>query len=231
MGSGSSRNARTSSGVGGSPIRSNDRRLSRTCRDASAESSRCSRSSRAMMNASIGLRTRDVFCGVGMVGQHPHGLPSQSRIGCLQCGSQRLRRQRLPPREHPQRGNASGHRCVSGRQSLQCGGGTAVVALATDTTTADTEHTLTGLTNDAYYFKVRSRNAHGESAWSMVQSIVVNVNQAPPAAFHPSPQDGATRVARSDLVVSWDSNDDPDGDARVSGDQEDVALGDTHHRE
>jgi|GEM_PF-4629581 len=78
--------------------------------------------------------------------------------------------------------------------------------------TSNTEYLVTNLENDTYYFKVKAVNDSGESGWSSVTQINVNVNIAPPKAFHPFPANGAVNVARTNVELGWDSDDDPNGD-------------------
>ncbi len=80
----------------------------------------------------------------------------------------------------------------------------------------DDEYTFNNLENGTYYFKVRARNEHGRSAWSSLVSIRVAKNHNPLAASGPYPSLGARNVPRANLELSWDIEDDPDGDPVTS---------------
>src|SRR5262249_55296419 len=83
----SARNAATSSGVGGRPMRSSDARRSSVILSARAAGRRCFASSSERTNASIGVRTHARFAGAGGVGRTTRWSDHHWRWASLNCGA------------------------------------------------------------------------------------------------------------------------------------------------
>lgn len=70
---------------------------------------------------------------------------------------------------------------------------------------------VTGLDNATYYFKVKARNAAGDSPWSNIESITVNADKDPGAITLLSPGNGATGVSMS-VNLQWTAEPHPGGE-------------------
>jgi|GEM_PF-5862411 len=80
----------------------------------------------------------------------------------------------------------------------------------TEYTQSQSQFVASSYANGFYYYKARSVNDNVESEWSNMVDMEVRINSAPLVPSNPTPNHGASGVARQP-TVSWQGGD-PDGD-------------------